>query len=143
MIHPQPRPPTATRTHFINLTTAFLFCLVTTCAHCCRSSLQAAYTFDAGPNAVIYLLKEHVPFVLAVLLNHFPVSDLAAIVTPSTEVLAAVAGVVIPEELRCDADRVLVGAIGNVYHTSVGEGAAPAPADSGLCLADPATGLPL
>jgi diphosphomevalonate decarboxylase len=31
---------------------------------------QAAYTFDAGPNAVIYALKESVPQLLA-LVNHF------------------------------------------------------------------------
>ncbi len=70
-------------------------------------------------------------------------SDVAAVVTPSPDLLASVASIAIPEELRCDADRVLSGAIGNVYHTSVGEGAAPAPADSGLCLADPTTGFPL
>ena len=83
------------------------------------TGLQAAYTFDAGPNAVIYLKREHVPFVLAVLLNHFPASSDAAIVTPNPDLLPAVRTVAIPAALRCDEDRVLHGAIGHIYHTSV------------------------
>ena len=34
--------------------------------------LQVAYTFDAGPNAVLFLQKEHVPTVLKVLNHFFP-----------------------------------------------------------------------
>ncbi|KAI8824076.1 diphosphomevalonate decarboxylase [Fimicolochytrium jonesii] len=35
-----------------------------------RKGYRAAYTFDAGPNAVLYVRKEHVPEILA-LVNHF------------------------------------------------------------------------
>jgi diphosphomevalonate decarboxylase len=35
----------------------------------------AGYTFDAGPNAVIYTLAPHAPTVLAALLSHFPASS--------------------------------------------------------------------
>ncbi len=35
---------------------------------------KAAYTFDAGPNAVIYLLEQHVPLVLGLVDHFFPSS---------------------------------------------------------------------
>lgn len=35
-------------------------------------SFQVAYTFDAGPNAVLYLLKENVSEVLAFINHVFP-----------------------------------------------------------------------
>ena len=80
---------------------------------------QAAYTFDAGPNAVIYVRREHVAHVLAVLLNHFPAADDSAIVTPRADLVASVRATPVPASLVCDADRVLHGAIGHIYHTSV------------------------
>ena len=36
---------------------------------------RAAYTFDAGPNAVLYLLKKDVPDVLRLILHFFPPSS--------------------------------------------------------------------
>ncbi|KNC96337.1 diphosphomevalonate decarboxylase [Spizellomyces punctatus DAOM BR117] len=37
-----------------------------------KKGYRAAYTFDAGPNAVLYILKEHVPEVLALVNRFFP-----------------------------------------------------------------------
>ena len=36
---------------------------------------RAAYTFDAGPNCVVYLLKEHVSLVVALIDHYFPSSN--------------------------------------------------------------------
>ncbi|TYZ58657.1 hypothetical protein PybrP1_003803 [[Pythium] brassicae (nom. inval.)] len=40
--------------------------------------VQAAYTFDAGPNAVIFLEEQHVQEVMTLLLESFPASPAAA-----------------------------------------------------------------
>lgn len=100
----------------------------------------AAYTFDAGPNAVIFTLAPDTAHVLSVLLNHFPVPA-SSISAASPGLVAAAAAAPVPAALVCDADRVVEGAVSYVYHTTVGDGASVA--DAGECLADPATGMPL
>lgn len=40
-----------------------------------HKKVVCAYTFDAGPNAVIYTLKTHVPMLLAVFSKYFPTAE--------------------------------------------------------------------
>ena len=39
------------------------------------SLIQACYTFDAGPNACVFLLEEHVTLVARVVAHFFPAAD--------------------------------------------------------------------
>ena len=39
--------------------------------------IQAAYTFDAGPNAVVFVEKQHTKELLSLLLNYFPSPNVA------------------------------------------------------------------
>ena len=38
-------------------------------------TIQAAYTFDAGPNAVIYALEKDIPEIIALVSTFFPAGD--------------------------------------------------------------------
>lgn len=55
---------------YLNDTSRAIMRLISMLNHEC--GMKAAYTFDAGPNAVIYLLKEHVAMVMDLLLSYFP-----------------------------------------------------------------------
>lgn len=89
----------------------------------CSCSAQAAYTFDAGPNAVIFTLRPDTASVLAVLLDHFPV-EASNIVAADADLGARVAASPIPPALKCEADSVNKGAVSFVYHTTVRQGCA-------------------
>lgn len=79
---------------------------------------KVAYTFDAGPNACLYLLEEEVPKVLSLILHTFPSS------TPDS----FVRGLDVPEEplsfkiltSLCEPKR--LDLIKYVIHTQVGDG---------------------
>ncbi|KAF0692983.1 Aste57867_16029 [Aphanomyces stellatus] len=100
--------------------------------------IQAAYTFDAGPNAVIFLEKKHTQEVVA-LLRHFfdsAVEPLEIRGPVDTTTLPAVDAVL----LSSIKTQPTPGALKMLYHTTVGDGRRVLPASESLI--DLATGLP-
>lgn len=105
--------------------------------------LQAAYTFDAGPNAVIYTTTRHTASLLATILSHFPrpaalASD--ADFVSSKASLEQAGSVGPPAGLECESGEELRGAIRYVYKTTPGDG--PRRLSDGASLVDAASGEP-
>ncbi|XP_059156064.1 diphosphomevalonate decarboxylase-like [Physella acuta] len=79
-----------------------------------------AYTFDAGPNACLYLLDESVPRIMSIIKHFFPPA--------ATDCSSFITGIPIPDEPASTADieqiclPVSPGAIKYVIHTKVGPG---------------------
>jgi len=84
--------------------------------------LSASYTFDAGPNPVIYLLKEHVVPVLALIRHHFPSDTPEDSYICNVQDMAAVKSFVLPEELSNQAKEENRNALKYIFQTSVGPG---------------------
>lgn len=111
-------------------------------------SIKAAYTFDAGPNAVIYCLEQDTKMIMAAMAFFFPApgrsSDYCSDPAFYDECKRKCAELV-PEELMTKllaTGRVpCAGDVKYVFHTKAGPGPIKQPDDESLL--DPATGLPV
>lgn len=100
--------------------------------------LKAAYTYDAGPNAVIYAPKENLKEIVELIINYFPQAE------PFKDPFglfgaAGVQGKVIDGFNPAVARPFGVGAVKGLIHTRVGDGPRVLGAGDGLLGAD---GLP-
>lgn len=84
------------------------------------SRLAAAYTFDAGPNAVIYALKDDIKGILEVVLRYFPQTETSF---PDPFSVGASADAALPANFN---ERVIPvfqqGSVSRIIHTEVGDG---------------------
>jgi diphosphomevalonate decarboxylase len=109
----------------------------------------AAYTFDAGPNAVLYLLEQDVELVLSVMAKYFPShhADVANYCSNPTMFAAVTAGesTIISGDLRASLEKTGCkpnpGDVKFVFVTKSGPGPIRQPAEESLL--NPETGLPV
>jgi diphosphomevalonate decarboxylase len=104
--------------------------------------IVAGYTFDAGPNAVIFCLEKNAAVILALLLSHFPLDESNTSTSSSSSSSSSSSTFSVSEAfihlrteaetngiveinklgLQCDRDEQQSGLVRHIYYTSVGDG---------------------
>lgn len=105
--------------------------------------VQAAYTFDAGPNAVVFVERAHVQELLSLLLHCFPPVDRSTDGVKTTlplDVLPSVPGILTASNDKKRLPRA-TGAVQMYYVSGVGGGAKVLPFSASLI--DAGTGKPI
>ncbi|BGP17324.1 hypothetical protein JCM10213_009071 [Rhodosporidiobolus nylandii] len=83
--------------------------------------VKAAYTYDAGPNAVLYVQEKDVPAVLPLVLRYFP-QTAESFPDPFGTGLSAAAHAELPSGFKETVVKHEVGAVARIIHTKVGDG---------------------
>jgi len=98
-----------------------------------RGKLSAAYTYDAGPNAVIYLLEPEVAPFLATVLKYFGPEEKTDAFLRDAALLETVKSTPVPEALQAlEIEKRPDGGLQYILHTTLGPGPLVLPASESL-----------